>query len=204
MNYLYGFKKGQSQAYDSAGHRVPVTLVEMSPSMVVGKKTTEKNGYDAFQIALGTKKNLIKPITGLLKNLSEKISPRFIREVKIENLAKETGEKIVASEVFAKGDSVNVAGISVGKGFAGVVKRHGFHGMPKTHGTSDRWRHPGSIGQTTTPGRVYKNKRMAGHMGSEMVTIRNLEIFEINTDNTVLIKGLVPGKVGTLLKITKN
>lgn len=205
MNTYFGYKKGQSQAFDEAGQRVPVTFVHMPPTMVVGQRTMEKNGYTSWQIALGSKKNLTKPMLGLFKNLQEKISPQHIREIEITDQdTKNVGEKISVDEVFTAGDIINVSGVSVGKGFAGVVKRWGFHGSPETHGTSNRQRHAGSIGQTTTPGRVYKGKKMAGHMGSEMITVRNLRVFAVKPEENVLvIRGLVPGKPAGLLKITK-
>lgn len=209
MNTIYGFKLGQSQDYDSAGRRVPVTLVRVKPNVIIGRKTMEKDGYFAWQVALGTKKHITKPLSGILKNLQEKISPKYVREIKIteEDSKKETpyeGVSLSAADIFNAGDKIDVSGVSKGKGFAGVMKRHGFHGGPKTHGQSNRARHPGSIGQTTTPGRVYRGKRMAGHMGVENVTLKNLEVFAVKPEeNLLLIKGLVPGGKNGLLKITK-
>lgn len=205
MNTFYGFKQKQTQDFDAKGMRVPLTWIKVEPVSVVGLKTAEKNQYNAVQIALGYKKHSNKPTQGLLKNLPEKISPRFIKEITLaENETKNVGEKINPSDIFNPGDKVNVSGISLGKGFAGVMKRHGFHGGPKTHGQSNRARHAGSIGQTTTPGRVYKGKRMAGHMGVEKVTVRNLEVFAVKPEeNLLLIKGLVPGFRGGMLKIIK-
>ncbi len=205
MNTFYGFKQSQSQDYDSKGMRVPVTWVKVEPVMVVGGKTTEKDQYNAVKITLGTKKHANKPLLGLLKNLPEKITPRYIKEIKLEeNETKNAGEKIQISDVFTAGDKINVTGTSKGKGFAGVMKRHGFHGGPKTHGQSNRPRHAGSIGQTTTPGRVYKGKKMAGHMGNVQTTVKNLEVFAVKPEeNLLLIRGLVPGNKGGLLKISK-
>lgn len=205
MSTLYGFKKGQTQAFDSDGHRVPVTLVSVSPMTIVGQKTEDKNGYNAWQVALGNKKHPSKSLQGLLKNITEKITPKYIREVRISEAGdKKIGDAISITDILAAGDKIDVTGVSAGKGFAGVVKRHGFKGSPMTHGTSNRQRHGGSIGQTTTPGRVYKNKRMAGHMGSETITLKNLQVFETKAEeNIVAVRGLVPGKVGTLLRIVK-
>jgi large subunit ribosomal protein L3 len=190
MDTLYGFKLKQDQQYTADGVRIPVTHIKVEPNVVVGPNL----------VALGHKKNISKPWQGMLKNLAEKITPRFIKKIATE---KSVGEKIAISDVFSVGDVVKVTGVSKGKGFAGVVKRHGFKGGPKTHGQSDRQRHPGSIGQTTTPGRVYKGKRMAGHMGVERVTVRNLKVVDIK-DNVLIVKGLVPGAKEGLLKITKG
>ncbi len=199
MDSLYGFKLDQSQAFDKEGRRVPVTIVKIEPHTVI------RAGNNFVQVAIGHKKHLKKPTAGMLKSIQEKISPRFIREVKMaEGETKGVGNKVQIADVFNSGDRVKATGISKGKGFAGVVKRHGFAGGPKTHGQSDRQRHPGSIGQTTTPGRVYKGKRMAGHMGNTQKTVRNLAVFDIKPEeNLLLIRGLIPGAKGGLVKITK-
>jgi len=176
MNTFYGFKLGNSQDFDAAGKRWPIAVVKVEPM------TVAKNN----EVAFGHK---------------NKKTPNYLRRLETE---KKIGEKILISDFFNSGDKVKVTGVSKGKGFAGVVKRYGFKGGPKTHGQSDRQRHPGSIGQTTTPGRVYKGKRMAGHMGSTQVTVKNLQVFAVKPEeNLLLIRGLVPGSKNTLLKITK-
>ncbi len=188
MVSLYGFKIKQDQAFDKDGWRVSTTTVKIDATAI-----------NAQQVALGSKKNIKKPILGMLKNLN--LQPLFIRTL---NHGKQIGEKLTVSDFFNIGDKIKVSGISKGKGFAGVVKRHGFKGGPKTHGQSDRQRHPGSIGQTTTPGRVYKGKRMAGHMGREQVTVKNLAVFDIKPEeNLLIVRGLIPGNKGGLVKITK-
>jgi large subunit ribosomal protein L3 len=189
MDSIYGFKIKQDQSYTPAGVRIPVTHIKVEPNVVIGKDL----------VAFGHKKKVSKPWQGLINKLTDKISPRFMKKLVTE---KNVGEKIQISDVFTVGDDVKVTGISKGKGFAGGVKRHGFKGGPKTHGQSDRQRGPGSIGQTTTPGRVYKGKRMAGHMGGDQVTTRNLKVIAIS-DNLLIVKGLVPGPKGGLVKITK-
>lgn len=194
MNTLYGFKIGQTSEFDSDGMRVPVTLVSIKPSVITGLKTMEKNNYWAMQIGLGTKKK------------NKKVTSRFTREIKAEESEmKKVGEEIQISDVFNSGDLIKVTGTSIGKGFQGVVRRHGFKGGPMTHGaTSTKQRHGGSIGQTTTPGRVYKGKKMAGHMGVETVTVKNLQVFAVKQEeNLLLVRGLVPGAKGGLLTITK-
>ena len=198
MDTFYGFKLGQSQEFDEAGRRWPVTLIRVEPMTAINQK----------QIAFGHKKHLNKPLSGLLKNLPEKISPKFIRSLKLDQLDQldkfAVGSKIAISDVFTAGDIVKVTGVSKGKGFQGVVRRHKFAGGPKTHGQSDRQRHPGSIGQTTTPGRVYKGKRMAGHMGNSQATISNLKVFSVKPEeNLLLVTGLVPGGKNSLLTIQK-
>jgi large subunit ribosomal protein L3 len=158
------------------------------------------------QLTYGISKSITKPIAGHLKKAGLEMKPRFLREVSVpegEEIA--PGTEINVSQVFVEGDVVRVTGVSKGKGFAGVVKRHHFRGGPKTHGQSDRERSPGSIGQTTTPGRVYRGKRMAGRMGSDTVTVRNLKVVKVEGEtNTLFIKGLVPGGKHALLMIRKE
>lgn len=186
------------------GTRIPVTQIKVDGNVVAGIKTKDKNLYDALQIGFGAKKRANKSFVGFMKKANLSFIPRFLREIKVadgENLPK-LGDVIKPQDVFKPGDIVDAIGISKGKGFAGGVKKHHFKGGPRTHGQSDRERAPGSIGQTTTPGRVYKGKRMAGHMGSEKVTIKNLEIVAVD-DIFLYVKGLVPGSVNSLLKIEK-
>lgn len=202
MAYLFGFKSIQTQAYDANGFRVPVTHVKMDPATVVGY-----NGENRAKVAFGNKKHPSKPLLGLLKNLSSKITPRFLREIEInktETTPFEVGTKINLADFFVAGDKIKVTGTMKGKGFQGVVRRYGFKGAPQTHGTSTKERHPGSIGQTTTPGRVYKGKRMGGHMGTTTVSIKGLQVFEVKPEeNLLVVQGLIPGAKGGLVKITK-
>jgi large subunit ribosomal protein L3 len=165
-------------------------------------KTKERDGYEAVQLGFGTKKRLNEPEKGHLKNLG---NLRYLREFKADSLdGIEVGQRI-GVELFQPGDRVDVTGISKGRGFAGGVKRHGFHGGPKTHGQSDRHRAPGSIGSGTTPGRVLKGQKMAGHMGDERTTTRNLEVIEANPARGILIiKGPVPGAKDGLVRIRKS
>ncbi len=206
MNYLYGIKLNQSQDFDDTGHRVPVTWIKVEPMWVVSKKTPEKNNYSAVQVAFGTRKHPNKPLLGLLKNLPEKITPKFLKELKTSDEdSKNIGDKVIVSDVFTPGDTVKVTGTSKGKGFAGVVKRHGFKGGPKTHGQSRSQRHPGSIGAGTTPGRIYKGKRMAGHMGAVTRTVKNLKVFKVlPEENLLIVTGLVPGNKNSLVTVTKD
>jgi len=209
MQTILGIKNGQTQKFTADGVRIPVTIIHAEPVFVVQVKTQEKDGYFAVQLGIGSKreKNLKRSVVGHIKKAGVEKLPRFLREVRLEeNEASvfKPGDQIRGVDFLKPGDVVNVTGISKGKGFAGVVKRWGFAGGPKTHGQSDRERAPGSIGSTTTPGRVLKGKRMAGRMGSERVTMRNLLV--VGTDpeeNLILIRGLVPGIKKGLLFITK-
>ncbi len=192
-------------SYDARGRRVGATLVEISPNLVtMVKKQEGKDGYNAVQLGLGSKRMINKPLEGLLKKNGFTERVRYLREVKSEENDLEAGAKISLNKVFSKGDAVKVTGISKGKGFQGGVRRYGFAGGPKTHGQSDRHRAPGSIGQTTTPGRVYKGKKMAGHMGMDTKSVLNLEIIGVDRKNNILtLKGGVPGYTGALLMITR-
>lgn len=203
LTTILGKKIEQTQAFLEDGTRVPLTRVAVGENFISQIKNTEKDGYMAVQVAFGKRNKISKPLTGHLKKAGLNKKSRFLREIRVDELEGfEEGMVITPEEVLSAGDRVDVVGTSKGKGFAGVVKRWGFHGGPKTHGQSDRHRAPGSIGQSTTPGRVYKGKKMAGRMGNERVTIKNLEIIEVK-DGEVLIKGLIPGPKGKIVMITK-
>jgi len=190
------------------GRRVPVTKVVAGPCVVTQIKKEDKDGYWAVQLGFGEKriKNVTRPMQGHLRGvIKEQKAPRFLREIRLENEPTfKVGDIVSASEIFKVGDIIQVTGTSKGKGFAGVVKRWHFAGGPRTHGQSDRERAPGSIGQTTTPGRVLKGKKMAGRMGGERVTLKNLQIVSVNPEtNEVEISGPVPGVTGGLLIVKK-
>jgi large subunit ribosomal protein L3 len=201
---IIGKKLGQTQGFLSDGKRIPMTRIDVSSNVVVQIKNSAKEGYDAVQLGFGTDKKADKPTTGHATKAGLKTTPRFFRETKAEKMdSVEVGSAVVIEEVLSAGDIVDVSGISKGKGYAGVVKRHHFKGGPKTHGQSDRHRAPGSIGQSTTPGRVYKGKRMAGRMGAEDVTVKNLEVIDIQ-DGVLVVKGLVPGHISSIVTITRR
>lgn len=204
MDTILGQKKMQTQRFLEDGTRIPVTQVWIGEgNAVIQKKNQEKDSYTAIQLGFGKRKNADKAKLGHVKGASLTEAPLILREVRIaDDSSFELGQFIKPEEVLTEGDIVDVTGVSKGKGFAGVVKRHHFKGGPRTHGQSDRERAPGSIGQTTTPGRVYKGKRMAGRMGHETVTVKNLEVVEVGNDY-ILIKGLIPGPVNNLVVITK-
>ncbi len=202
---LLGTKKGMVSSYDSRGRRVGATVIEIAPNMVTQIKTRSgKDGYSALQLGYGSKKNAKKPQIGHAKKAGMEAKFRWFREVKYAGEDLQPGQQISLDQAFSVGDSVKATGTSKGKGFQGGVRRHGFHGGPKTHGQSDRHRAPGSIGAGTTPGRVYKGKRMAGHMGSERVSYKGLEVVKVDKQNNLLtIKGGIPGPVSGLVIIEK-
>lgn len=188
--------------------RVPLTWVKATPCVVTQVKSKERDGYWAVQLGFGERKskNISKQLKGHLKGaVKEKTAPLFLREVRLsEQTDLKVGDVVKISDIFKKGDTVAVSGISKGKGFAGVVKRWSFAGGPRTHGQSDRERAPGSIGQGTTPGRVLKGKKMAGRMGGERKTIKNLTIVDLDNEKSMFaISGSVPGTRGGLLFIKK-
>jgi large subunit ribosomal protein L3 len=206
MQTLIGQKKEQSQRFLESGKRIPVTLIDVKGNIIVSVKTQEKNNYQAVQLGFSMKKKATKAELGHVKGAKLEKAPKFLREVRISDEAEElpvVGTILDPIEVFEPGDLVDVSGFSKGKGFQGGVKRYGFHGGPKTHGQSDRHRAPGSIGAGTTPGRVYKGKRMAGNMGNDNVTIKNLEVIDVTTDGVLILKGLVPGIIDGPIMVKK-
>ena len=197
MNSILAKKIEQGQKFLENGIRIPVTKLSVSGNVVVATKTKAHDKYSAVQIGFDKRTKKIAP-------KSNKSAYFFLREVRMADaeVLPAVGDIIKASEVFKPGDIVNVTGISKGKGYAGGVKRYHFKGGPRTHGQSDRERAPGSIGASTTPGRVYKGKRMAGKMGNEKITVKNIRIISVD-DDYVLVKGLVPGGRNSLLTLKK-
>jgi large subunit ribosomal protein L3 len=200
MKGILGKKVGMTQIFDDSGEVIPVTIIEAGPCYVTQIKTQKRDGYAAIQLGFGQAKRLNKPQRGHLPKGVPDL--RYSREIGVDDIsAYEVGQKIDAS-VFAAGDLVDVTGISKGKGFAGVMKRHGFGGGPITHGQSDRARSPGSIGSTSTPGRVMKGMRMAGQMGNRRATVQNLKVVLVDPERNLLaVKGAVPGAKGGLVMV---
>ncbi len=199
---IIGRKISMTQVFGQDGRVDSVTAIEAGPCFVIQIKRVEKEGYDAVQLGFGEAKRLNQPLKGHLKKLGMLKHLREFKASDIESI--EIGHKVDVS-IFKAGDVVDVSGISKGKGFAGVVKRHHFSGGPKTHGQSDRHRAPGSIGAGTTPGRVLKGQRMAGHMGNERVTVRRLKVVEADPErNLLLVRGAVPGARNGLVTIRKS
>lgn len=185
---------------------VPLTLIESGPNFIVQVKTKEKDGYSAVQLGFGVRKekNIKKPQRGhlakILSTKSEIRNLRYLKEFRVDPTDLKAGDEVKLTD-FKSGDKVTVIAISKGKGFQGVVKRHGFHGGPKSHGQKDRHRAPGSIG-ASWPQHVIKGMRMAGRMGGDKITVKNLEVVEVDKENNLIaLKGAVPGRRGTLVMI---
>ena len=202
IDSIMGKKLGMTRVFREGGNMEAVTAVEAGPCTVLQVKTQAKDGYAAAQLGFGQAKKITSPRRGQAKGLME---PTHIKEVAVgDDDSIEVGQELDAG-LFQAGDRVDVIGVSKGKGFAGTVKRYHFRGGPKTHGQSDRHRAPGSVGAGTTPGRVIKGMRMAGHMGHERVTALNLEVVESDPErNLLLLRGAVPGASGGLVMIRKT
>ena len=202
---IYGKKVGMTQIFSEEGIAIPVTAIEVKPCTVVAKKTIDKEGYNAIVVSFGEikEKNSNKPMKGIFAKAGVEVQ-KYLKEIKVENLDEyEIGSKITL-DVFTTEDRVDVQGTSKGKGFQGNIKRHGQHRGPMAHGSMYH-RRPGSMGSTTTPGRVFKGKKLPGHMGDVTSTILNLDVVKVDTDkNVILVKGSVPGAKGAVLKIRKS
>ena len=194
---------GNTQVFRENGVTDAVTAIQAGPCTVTQIKTNETDGYESVQLGFDQAKRLNKPRQGHLDRVG--LLFRHLREIGVDDPSEvELGQEIDVS-LFEPGDIVDVTGKSKGRGFAGVVKRHGFHGGPKTHGQSDRHRAPGSIGAGTTPGRVIKGHKMAGHMGNSRFTVRNLQVVSADLDrNLLFVKGSVPGAHNSLVIIRKS
>jgi len=204
---LLGRKLGMTRLFDENGVVTASTLVEAGPCFVTQLRTPDVDGYTAVQLGFGETRRQTKPEKGHLKKagLPERTGLAQLREVPADSLEDlELGARIDAS-MFAQGEIVDVIGTSKGKGFAGVMKRHNFHGGPKTHGQSDRWRHSGSVGSGTTPGRTFKGMRMGGRLGNARITVKNLRILSVDPErNLVALRGAIPGPNGGLIMIRKK
>ncbi len=193
-NMILGRKLGMTQVWSEEDEIVPVTVIEAGPCVVSQVKTKETDGYEAIQMGFGSikAKHVNKPMEGHFSRAG--VEPmRYLREVRVDDASAHKTGDVITVEAFSETEKVNVTGTSKGKGFAGVIKRHGFGGGPGGHG-SHFHRAPGSIGQCAYPSRVFKGVRMAGHMGSERVTVRNLKVVRVDAEhNVILVKGAVPG-----------
>ncbi len=198
---ILGRKVGMTQIFDETGKVIPVTVIEAGPCTVAQVKTVETDGYNAIQLGFVDVKEskLTKPEAGHFAKA--KLSPKkHLREFRLTDASYNVGDEIKA-DVFAAGEMVDIQGKTKGKGFQGVIKRHGQHRGPMGHGSMYH-RRPGSMGPTSTPGRVFKGKNLPGHMGCQTVTIQNLEVVRVDLDkNVILVKGSVPGAKGAILKI---
>ena len=199
---IIGKKIGMTQIFDENGNVIPVTVIEAGPCVVAQVKTAEKEGYNAIQLGFGDVKdkhtNKAEKGHFAKNNLTAKKHLREFRLDSIENI--KVGDEVKA-DIFAAGEKIDIQGTSKGKGFQGVIKRHGQHRGPMGHGSMYH-RRPGSMGATSTPGRVYKGKKLPGHMGAQTVTIQNLDVVRVDMDkNVILVKGSVPGSKGAILKV---
>jgi large subunit ribosomal protein L3 len=191
--------------FNERGEAVPVTVIEAGPNHVLNIRTKERDGYEAVQIGYGdvNPKRLTKPVLGQMKGAG--VSVRFIREMSADDVADHTVGDTLDVDLFTANDLVDVTGTSKGKGFAGVMKRHNFKGGKRTHGQSDRQRAPGSLGAGTTPGKVWKGKRMAGRMGNDRKTVQRLLVVRVDgARHLLLIKGSVPGAKSGLVYVRRT
>ena len=202
---LIGKKIGMTQIFNEEGKVIPVTVIEAGPCVVSQVKTEETDGYNSIQLGFGAIKEskVNKPERGHFTKAN--IAPaRYLREIRVDSIEDvKVGDELKA-DIFMAGDKIDIQGTSKGQGFQGVIKRHGQHRGPMGHGSMYH-RRPGSMGSTSTPGRVFKGKKLPGHMGAETVTIQNLEVIKVDLDkNIILVKGSVPGAKGSILKIKSS
>ncbi|MCX8071374.1 MAG: 50S ribosomal protein L3 [Candidatus Binatia bacterium] len=206
MTGLIGQKLGMTQVFDAGGRLVPVTVLRVGPCTVVQLKTEASDGYAAVQLGFGEQKKsrVSKAYRGHCERAGDRVF-RVLREFPVEQgVDCAVGREIRVGDVFSVGQYVDVTGISKGRGFAGVMKRHGFGGFPGSHGTHEYFRHGGSIGNRSFPGRVFKGKRMAGHYGAERVTIQNLSVVAVvPEEDLLLVRGAVPGPNGGIVLVRR-
>ena len=203
MTGLIGKKIGMTQYYNAEGNVIPVTVVKAGPCVVVQKKETATDGYNALQVGFGAKKSqrVNKSLQGHLAKAG-KGAFEVLKEFRMEDVSQfQVGQEIKIGDIFKVGDKIDVSGVSKGHGYSGVIKRWSFAGFPGSHGTHEYFRHGGSIGNRSFPGRVRKGKKMAGHWGDDTVSIQNLVVVDIRTDDDLmLVRGAVPGaKQGIVL-----
>ena len=204
MKAIIGKKIGMTQVFDEKGSVIPVTVIQAGPCKVAQVKTVETDGYNAVQLGFGEvkDKHMNKPAKGHFAKAGIE-NKKYLREFRTENIDVKVGDEIKV-DVFSAGERVDIQGTSKGKGFQGVIKRHGQSRGPMAHGSMYH-RRPGSMGANSTPSRVFKGKRLPGHMGRVTVTIQNLDVVKVDMDkNVLLIKGSVPGAKGAILKIRKS
>ena len=201
MKGILGKKLGMTQIFTEAGDVIPVTVVEAGPVVVTQIKTTEKEGYNAVQVGYGEvkEKSLNKPQKGHLA--AANVLKKHLKEFRVDAVEEFTVGQEIKADLFAAGEKIDVTGTSKGKGFQGPIKRHGQSRGPESHG-SRYHRRPGSMGACSFPGRVFKNKKLAGHMGSVKVTVQNLEVVKVDADkNLILVKGAIPGAKGSVVTV---
>ncbi len=202
---LLGRKLGMTTVFNERGEAVPVTVIEAGPNHVLSVRTKDRDGYEAVQVGFGdvNPKRLTKPVLGQMKGAG--VSVRYIREMSTDNIDDHNVGDTIDVDLFNPNDLVDVTGTSKGRGFAGVVKRYNFRGGPRTHGQSDRERAPGSLGAGTSPGKVWKGKRMPGRMGNDRKTVQRLRVVRVDGDrHLLLIRGSVPGAKNGLVYVRRT
>ena len=195
---IIGKKIGMTQIFDEAGTVVPVTVIEAGPCVVVQKKTTENDGYEAVQLGFGdvSAKHVNRPTQGHFKK-NDVAFKKTLKEFRFEDTSALNTGDIIKADVFAEGDVIDVVGTSKGKGYAGAIKRHNQHRLRESHGTGPVAREAGSMGACSSPSRIFKGKKMAGHLGAERVTVQNLVVVKVDVENNLIaIKGAIPGPNG--------
>lgn len=201
---LIGKKIGMTQLFDEKGNVVPVTVLEVGPCAVVQKKTTEKDGYNALQLGFGEMKvtRVNKPMAGHFKKAD--VAPKkVLKEFRLDDIDANNVGDIIKADIFAAGEKVDVSGTGKGKGYAGAIKRWNFGRLKETHGSGPVVRHQGSMGACSDPSRVFKGKKMPGHLGAEKVTVQNLDVVKVDAENNLIaVKGAVPGAKGGYVVIT--
>ena len=203
---IIGKKIGMTQIFDEKGNVVPVTVIEAGPCVVVQKKTVENDGYAAVQFGFGdiSAKKVNKPMKGHFEK-SDVAPKRTLREFRFENCEAFNVGDIVKADAFASGDRVDVVGISKGKGYAGAIKRWNFQRLKESHGTGPVARHAGSLGACSSPSRVYKGMKGAGHLGAERVTVQNLDVVKVDVENNLIaVRGAVPGPRGGVVMLSDS
>ncbi len=203
---IIGKKVGMTQLFDDKGNVVPVTVIEAGPCTVIQKKTVENDGYNAVQFGFKdvSDKKVTKPAKGHFDK-AEVAPKKVLKEFRFEDIETLNVKDIVKADVFAEGDRVDVVGTSKGKGFAGVIKRWNHHRLKMTHGVGPVHREVGSMGANSSPSRVFKGKKMAGHLGCERVTIQNLDVVKVDVENNLIaLKGAIPGPKGGIVCITDS
>ena len=203
---IIGKKLGMTQLFDDKGNVVPVTVIEAGPCVVSQKKTVENDGYEAVQLGFGDMKanKVNKPMKGHFAK-GDVAPKKYLREFRLADISVLNVGDIVKADTFAEGDKIDVVGTSKGKGTAGVIKRWNFSRLKETHGTGPVHRHDGSLGACSTPSRVFKGKKLAGHLGCERVTIQNLTVVKVDAENNIIaVKGAVPGPKGGIVTIADS
>lgn len=205
---IIGKKVGMTQIFDEKGNVVPVTVIEAGPCTVVQKKTDENDGYESVQLGFQDvpESKVNKPLKGHFDKAGESVAPKkYLREFRLEETSALNVGDVVKADAFTAGDYVDVVGISKGKGFAGVIKRWNHHRLKMTHGTGPVHREVGSMGANSDPSRVFKGKKMAGHLGSERVTVQNLYVVKVDAENNLIaLKGSIPGPRGGIVVLSDS